>query len=61
MSNIRLILEYGDVICAVGNQIDFERLDMIQKDTPRVAPGSTAQCSTELLRLRFHIRGMRHA
>ena len=49
MSNIRPIMEYGDVIWAGGNQTDLERLDMIQKDAARVVTGATARCSTELL------------
>ena len=32
MSNIRPIMEYGDVIWAGGNQTDLDGLDMVQKD-----------------------------
>ena len=49
ISNIRPIMEYGDVIWAGGNQTDLDGLDMVQKDAARVVTGATARCSTTLL------------
>ena len=48
ISNIRPIMEYGDVIWAGGNIGDLDKLDM-QKNAARVVTGATARCDTSTL------------
>ena len=49
ISNIRPIMEYGDVIWAGGNIGDLDKLDMAQKNAARVVMGATARCDTSTL------------
>ena len=49
ISNIRPIMEYGDVVWAGGNNGDLDTLDMAQNNAARVVTGATARCDTSTL------------
>ena len=49
ISNIRPIMEYGDVIWTGGNNGDLDKLDMAQTNAARVVTGATARCDTSTL------------
>ena len=47
ISNIRLIVEYGDVIWACGNNCDLDQLEMVQEEAARMVTGATADVTLQ--------------